>query len=392
MSDAILTLNAGSSSIKFALFVARTQARILGGQIERVGAAPHFVARDSAGTELGSRQLPAESTADHEEVLADLLTWIDSHLGDAKLIAAGHRVVHGGREFAAPLAVTPEVLAALEALVPLAPLHQPHNLAAIRAVAAARPELSQIACFDTAFHRTQPPVSRHFALPRALTEAGIERYGFHGLSYEYIAAALRDRAPGLARGRVVAAHLGAGASLCAMRDGQSVETTMGFTALDGLPMATRCGALDPGGVLYLWQSRGLSAAEVEDLLYHKSGLLGVSGLSADLRTLAASADRHAAEAIDLFCHRVARETAALAVALGGLDAIVFTAGIGEHSAQVRASVCSRLGWLGVALDPAANARNAERMDAPGSAVAVWAIPTDEESMIARHSWDILTAA
>ncbi len=290
--------------------------------------------------------------------------------------------MHGGDRFSDPVRLDGNVMAALDALVPLAPLHQPHNLAAVRAVAQARPKLLQVGCFDTAFHRTMPPIATRLALPCAL---GLRRYGFHGLSYEFIAGRLRALAPGLAAGRVVVAHLGNGASLCAMRDGRSIETTMGFTALDGLVMGTRPGSLDPGVILYLLQSRGMDAAAVEDLLYHRCGLLGVSGISSDMRDLAASTEPAAREAIELFTYRIAGETAALASALGGIDGFVFTAGIGEHDAAIRAAVCERLAWLGVALDPAANAAGQGRISAGSSRVAVWVVPTDEEAVIARHT-------
>ncbi len=392
MSRAILTLNAGSSSLKFGVFElgAGGLRQSVHGQIENLGHAPRFTARAPDGTEIGAQQWPDGAAAVHEDVLGTLLAWIDSHLGSARLVAAGHRVVHGGRDLAGAVRVNAAVLAQLDALVPLAPLHQPHSLHAIRTLQAVRPGLPNVACFDTAFHRGQSDVIRHFALPRALTEAGIERYGFHGLSYEFIARALRGIDPALAQGRVVVAHLGSGASLCAMRDGRSVATTMSFTPLDGLMMGTRCGALDPGVVLHLMQARGMRAAEVEHMLYHESGLLGVSGLSADMRALTQSTDPQAAEAVAMFCHRAASQIAALVVALGGLDGIVFTAGIGEHSAVVRAHVADLLGWLGVALDPAANAAGAARIGT--GRVAVLVIPADEEAMIAQHTQDVLGLA
>jgi len=277
--------------------------------------------------------------------------------------------------------------------VPLAPLHQPHNLAAVAAVAARHPQLPQVACFDTAFHHTQPAVATRFALPRHLSEEGVRRYGFHGLSYEYIAAALpRYLGAAPARGRVIVAHLGAGASLCALRDGCSVATTMSFTPLDGVPMGCRCGALDPGVVLYLLQEKGLSAAAVAALLYHESGLLGVSGLSDDMRTLLASELPAAREAVELFVYRIGREIGSLAAALGGLDALVYTAGIGEHAPQIRARVAAAAAWLGLELDPAANAAGGPRLATPRSRVSAWVIPTDEDLMIARHTWDLLAGA
>ena len=281
------------------------------------------------------------------------------------------------------------MITTLESLCPLAPLHEPHHLAAIRAIAAVAPELPQVACFDTAFHHGQTWVAKSFALPRELAEAGVMRYGFHGLSYEYIASALKQRAPELAAGRVVVAHLGAGASMCALLEGKSVDTTMGFTALDGLPMATRCGALDPGVLLYLLQERRMSADELVQLLYYRSGLLGVSGLSSDMRELQHSSDPRARQAVDLFVFRIARELGALTASLGGLDGLVFTAGIGEHSAEVRRRVCEASRWLGIALDRDANERGAERISATESRVSVWAIPTDEELMIARQTIEVL---
>jgi len=390
--DALLTVNAGSSSIKFALFAVepgptepgRGPSLINHGQVEGIGTAPHLLARDKDGAVLVERRWPGENVT-HEAVFTELLQWTDAHLGDARLVAAGHRVVHGGRTLIAPAEVTPAVLAELDSLVPLAPLHQPHSLNAIRALTALRPDLLQVACFDTAFHHTDAAVVRRIALPRTLTDEGIERYGFHGLSYEYIASTLPGTAPGLADGKVVVAHLGNGASLCALASGRSVDTTMGFTALDGLPMGTRCGALDPGVILYLLQAKGMSASAVERLLYSQSGLLGVSGVSSDMRALVESRDPHAREAIELFAFHIARQTGALAMTLGGLDGFVFTAGIGEHVAPVRRMVCERLAWLGVAIDEAANERGDACISTPGSRVAVWVIPTDEELMIARHA-------
>jgi len=385
--DAVLTINAGSSSIKFALFEIEPKAGpclLNHGEIEGIGTAPHFLARDQGGTVLAERRW-TDAAITHETVFAELLRWIDGHLGEARLVAAGHRVVHGGRRLVAPAQVTAAVLAELDSLVPLAPLHQPHSLSAIRAVATLRPELVQVACFDTAFHRTNAAVVRRIALPRELTDQGIERYGFHGLSYEYIASRLPETAPGLAGGKVVVAHLGNGASLCALAAGQSVDTTMGFTALDGLVMGTRCGALDPGVVLYLLQARGMTASAVEHLLYAQSGLLGVSGVSSDMRALIESHGPHAREAIELFAFRIAREAGAMAMTLGGLDGVVFTAGIGEHVAPVRRQVCERLAWLGIAIDDAANDRGDPCISRSDSRVAVWVIPTNEELMIARHT-------
>jgi acetate kinase len=391
MHGPVLIVNAGSSSIKFSAYVVNAQepALLFKGQIENIGSAPHMAAKDARGVTIAEKRWPRDSGSDHEGVLGSLIDWMESHLGDQMPLAVGHRVVHGGTAFAAPTRIDDRVLGQLESLCPLAPLHQPHNIAAIRAIAALHPSLPQVACFDTAFHRDQPPVAQRFALPRALHEAGIRRYGFHGLSYDYIASALRERAPGVARGRVIAAHLGAGASLCAMLDGKSVDTTMGFTALDGLPMGTRCGALDPGVILHLLRARRMDAKAIEDLLYHESGLLGVSESSSDMRELLASSDPAAEEAIDLFVYRVSRELGALSATLGGLDGLVFTAGIGEHAPEIRRRVCERSRWLGITLDTGANERGDECISAPGSRVSIWVIPTDEERMIARRTIEVL---
>jgi acetate kinase len=384
--DAILAINAGSSSTKLALYELHHGAPKLAasGLLEGLGDKPHFIARDPAGKVL-TEQSFQDAAGSHEDHLAVVLDFAEHALGRDTLQAAGHRIVHGGADHVAPEIVTPSLLEALEKLVPLAPLHQPHGLAPIRALAKLRPSLMQVACFDTAFHHTMPALATTMAIPRDLTASGIRRYGFHGLSYEFIADRLRNLAPDLAQGRVIAAHLGNGASLCAMHCGKSADTTMGFTALDGLMMGTRCGTIDPGVLLYLQQQRHLSVHDVEDLLYHKSGLLGVSGISADMRTLMKSADPHAREAIDLFAFRIARETAALAGTLGGLDGIVFTAGIGEHSPEIRQAVCTRLAWLGATLDPARNQKGDGRISADGSPLQIWVIPTDEEITIARHT-------
>jgi acetate kinase len=392
MADAILALNAGSSSIKFALYEilsADSLAPVSRGELEGIGTEPHFVARDGHGAVIGERRWPPGAAATHEALLGGMLDWIEQHLGADKLVAVGHRVVHGGREFFAPTRLNGDVIKALEKLTPLAPLHQPHSLSPVRAIMALRPGLPQIACFDTAFHRTMPDVATRFALPREYEMEGVRRYGFHGLSYEYIARALRETAPHLASEHVIVAHLGSGASLCAMRDGCSIDTTMGFTALDGLVMGTRCGTLDAGVVLYMLQQKSLSAHEVEQILYQRSGLLGVSGLSSDMRTLLASGDPHAREAVELFVFRIARELAALTGSLGGIEGIVFTAGIGEHAAEVRQLVCERLRWLGVILDPDANAGNAPCISAADSPVEVRVIPTDEERMIALHTLEVV---
>jgi len=387
MAPVILTLNAGSSSLKFALYKGADET-ILRGVVEGVGQAPHISLTAPHVRRLDPPDLAGSS---YEAVLDTLLQWLNAHLDGDVIGAVGHRIVHGGQRFVAPVRIDDAILAELDGLMPLAPLHQPHNLAAVHAIARAQPVLPQVGCFDTAFHRTMPAVATRLALPRALGDAELRRYGFHGLSYEFIAGRLRQVAPALARGRVIVAHLGSGASLCAMRDGRSVETTMGFSTLDGLVMGTRPGCLDAGAVLYLMQSRGMTAKAVEDLLYHQSGLLGVSGISGDMRELAASARPEAREAIELFTYHLAGEVGRLATALGGLDGLVFTAGIGEHDAALRAGVCRRLAWLGVVPDPAANEGGHGRISTDASATEVWIVPTDEEAMIARHTHALVAA-
>jgi acetate kinase len=382
MAQAILVLNAGSSSIKFSVFALQPGERLAldsKGQVEGIGTQPRFVAKDAAGEVLREESFAADG---HAAALRRLGGWLRERLADDRVLAIGHRVVHGGAEFDRPVVIGAEVMARLERLVPLAPLHQPHNLAAIRAIQAQMPGLPQVACFDTAFHRRHPELADWFALPRRFHDDGIRRYGFHGLSYEYIAQALPAE---IAEGRVVVAHLGSGASMCALSCGRSIDSTMGFTALDGLPMGTRCGALDPGVVLHLIRAYGMDADGIERLLYHDCGLKGVSGISNDMRDLLASDDPHAAQAVDLFVWRIARELGALAAVLEGLDGLVFTAGIGERSPAIRARVCERAAWLGVALDESANDAGGPRISSAASRVAVYAIPTDEEQMIARHT-------
>jgi acetate kinase len=389
MAGSILTLNAGSSSVKFALFdTAKNLISTARGEIEELQDAPHFYARDSAGTLLAERHWPAGTALPFAAALDVLLDFATAHIGDGGLLAAGHRIVHGGAAHIAPERVTPALFDALEALTPLDPLHMPGNLAPIHALSAARPALPQVVCFDTAFHHTLPPVAQRLALPREITEAGVRRYGFHGLSFEYISRRLTQIAPGLTQGRVIVAHLGSGASLCALQSGKSIATTTSFSALDGLVMATRCGQLDPGVILYLLR-QGYDVADLEDMLYRRSGLLGVSGISGDSRVLLASQDPHARDALELFTYQIAIETGALTSALGGLDGFVFTAGSGEHSPEIRAAVCERLAWLGLRLDPAANAANAALISTPDSAVEVRVIPTDEEAMIAEHTKTLL---
>ncbi len=392
MSDAILVLNAGSSSIKFSLFRGHTrparQDLICEGECEGIGQRVHFTAKDGAGKVLSDEHWPEGET--HEDALGALLGWLERTFPQDRLIAAGHRVVHGGALYTGPVRIDESVVAELRRLIPLAPLHQPHHLEGIAALSILHPTLPQFACFDTSFHHTQPEVAAAFALPRNLTEEGIRRYGFHGLSYEYIASVLPEvMGPAAAEARVVVAHLGNGASMCAMLHRKSVATTMSFTALDGLPMGQRCGSLDPGAVLYLMQEKGMTAQEISDLLYHSSGLLGVSGLSNDMRTLLASSDAHAKEAVNLFVYRICRELGSLAAALGGLDALVFTAGIGEHATEIRRRVCEQAAWFGFEIDEAANAAGGPRITAGGGKVSAWVIPTDEDLMIARHSWELL---
>ncbi len=342
MSDVVLVLNAGSSSIKFALFPGDQQPTrqdlVCEGAYEGLGHRVHFTAKDGGGNPLIDEQLPEATT--HEDVVADLLRWLEARFPDRELVAAGHRVVHGGTRYAGPVRIDADVIEELTRLIPLAPLHQPHHLNAIAALSKLHPTLPQVACFDTSFHHAQPEIATRYALPRKLTDEGIRRYGFHGLSYEYIAGVLPEViGETAARGRVVVAHLGSGASMCAIREGRSVATTMGFTALDGLPMSRRCGVLDPGVVLYLMQQKGMSADAVSDLLYQSSGMLGVSGVSDDMKALLASGDPNADEAIGLFVYRIGRELGSLAAALGGFDALVFTAGIGEHAPAIRRRVC-----------------------------------------------------
>ncbi len=381
----VAVVNAGSSSIKCSLFDASGAALRETVRADIDLQAGTFVARTVDGRSLAQQRAGEGGGLDHTGAIAMLVRFFGEHVGRDELVAIGHRVVHGGAEHAAPARVDDALLAALDRLVPLAPLHQPHNLAAIRAFAQYLPATPQVACFDTAFHRTIPALAQRFALPEAMYEAGVRRYGFHGLSYEYIASVLPDLDPSAAAGRTIVLHLGNGASMCAMHAGVSVATTMGFTALDGLPMGTRCGAIDPGVLLYLLQARGMSPGDVERLLYRESGLLGVSGISGDMRALLASDAPGARLAVELFVYRIVREIGSLAAALGGLDAIVFTAGIGEHAAPIRARVMQPLRWLGVQPDDAANRAGGPRISTAGSAVHAWVLHTDEELTIARHT-------
>ncbi|MFP4238707.1 acetate/propionate family kinase [Rhodosalinus sp.] len=389
MSAHILTLNAGSSSLKLGLFAVAAEPEALAeGQVDRIGDDARLWLHDAKGRELAARDL-GEAGASHGAALEAALEVLEEHLPEARIAAVGHRVVHGGMDHDAPVRIDDAVLERLSALEPFAPLHQPHNLAGIRAARAAFPDAVQVACFDTAFHRNHPFVNDVFGLPREFYDRGVRRYGFHGLSYDYIAGELGRADADLHAGRVVVAHLGNGASLCGIVGGRSVASTMGFTALDGLPMGTRVGQLDPGVVLHLIEQEGMSAAEVSEMLYKRSGLLGLSGISNDMRELEASDDPRAAEAIAYFTFRIRREIGAMAAAMEGLDGIVFTGGIGENSARIRREVCAPLGWLGVTLDPAANDRSARRIDADG-AVAVLVVPTDEERVIARATSAALT--
>ena len=392
MTGQLLVLNCGSSSIKFALYTAsREPARLLHGMIAGLGTTPRFSARDAEGKPLPAApaKVPDERSLTQETAPQWLFYWLEANGHGRDIAGAGHRVVHGGERFLKPVRIDDGVLDALERLDPMAPLHQPHNLAAIRALRVSRPSLPQVACFDTGFHGTQPAVAQRYAIPRELTERGIHRYGFHGLSYEYIANVLPDYLGGRADGRVVVAHLGNGASMCALLDRRSIATTMGFTALEGLVMGTRSGAIDPGVIFYLMREKSMSADEVEQMLYHRSGLLGVSGVSSDMQALLESPDPRAREAVELFAYRAARELGSLAAALGGLDALVFTAGIGEHAAPVRALICEQAHWLGIMVDAEANARHESVISAPASRVTVCVVPTDEEIIIARHTRRLL---
>ena len=395
MSDAIFVLNAGSSSLKFSVYGLADQdlSVVASGEIEGLGASAHFKAKDQRGRTLADVSL-GDSTRSfgHAEAFAHLAHWAYEHFADELVpLAVGHRVVHGGLTFSEPTLIDAAVLKRLEQLIPLAPLHQPHNLVAIKAVMRLWPDLPQVACFDTAFHRGRAQVTERFGLPDELFRRGVRRWGFHGLSYEYIAGRLRHLAPDLSGGRVIVAHLGSGASLCAIRDGQSVDTTMSFSVLDGLPMGTRCGTLDPGVILFLLRD-GWSVDSIEDLLYKRSGLLGISGVSNDVRALLASDCPLAAEAIEFFVYRAVREIGSLTAALGGLDAIVFTAGIGENSPLIRQQVCQGLAWLGVRIDPDDNQHGNVCISPEGCTPSVWVIPTDEEAVIASHTLAVVRSS
>jgi acetate kinase len=392
MDDFALVLNAGSSSLKFCVFQRpdgerwRLGAR---GQIEGIGTSPRLSVKDANLRKVADELLDTSSVQNGSDAIGALAIWLRSQYAGARVLGVGHRVVHGGAKFTKPVVVTPEVLTELKKLIPLAPLHQPYNLAAIEAVAERLPGVPQVACFDTSFHRDHAPVADLIPLPREICEGGLQRYGFHGLSYEYIASTLPEVAPDIARGKVIVAHLGSGASLCALNDGKSVDTTMGFTAVEGLCMGTRPGSIDPGAVLYLFQNLGLSVKEVEAILYKKSGLIGISGISNDMRDLLGRAEPEAKLAVDYFIYRITKEIGALAGALGGVDALVFTAGIGENSSEIRQRVCEASAWLGIEIDAEANGQNAAKISTAQSKLSVWVIPTNEELMIALHTGDLL---
>jgi acetate kinase len=387
MQNSILVLNAGSSSLKFSVFDLLANGQLsqkIIGQVEGIGTAPHFKVKNADDHTIINAYWQSEDVVNHSQALQHITDFLHNNCNC--LIAVGHRVVHGGPEYATPLLITPAVLDKLDSITPLAPLHNPHNLAAIRAMMQERPELPQVACFDTAFHRQQDKLAKLFGLPYSYYEQGVQRYGFHGLSYEYIASVLP---PEIASGRVIVAHIGSGASLCAINQGQSVTSTMGFTALDGLLMGTRPGSLDAGVILYLLQQEGLSPKQLENLLYKQSGLLGLSGISNDMRVLLDSPEPQARLAIDYFVYRVSREIGSLAAAMGGVDALIFTAGIGENSPQIRQLICEQATWLGVDFDATANESNVDRISCANSRVSVWVIPTNEELMIARHTQAVL---
>lgn len=395
MIPVLIVLNAGSSSLKFQVFDVPDDAEsrlVWKGLYEGLGGAAHFIVKHASGAELDDISWNPDETLGHEEALMHLVSWLREHQEGRKLMAIGHRVVHGGESFAAPVMIDDSVIQKLETLVPLAPLHQPHNLKPIRAVRQRLPGIPQVASFDTAFHQSQSDIASMFALPREMRERGVRRYGFHGLSYDYISSVLHDYDPRLAEGRVIVAHLGNGASLCALRKGVSIATTMGFSALDGLPMGTRCGAVDAGVIFFMLREMKLSPEEAERMLYTKSGLLGVSGISNDMRILRSKAatEVDAKRAIDLFIYRITREIGSLIAALGGIDGIVFTAGIGENDAATRAEVIASLAWAGLALDGTANRSGGPRIST-GSGPSAWVIPTNEELVIARQTRNVLSA-
>lgn len=388
MADTILVVNAGSSSIKFSVYESRAESDLsltVKGQMDGIGSHPRLRARDADGRPLVDQQYSPADIPDVAVAMGRVGMWLREHLAGEVPVAIGHRVAHGGPTYREPVAVDNETLVTLERLVPLAPMHQPYNLRPIRTIQERFPRTVQVACFDTGFHQGHPDVADRFAIPEALYQEGVRRYGFHGLSYEYIARALPRVAPEIAQGSVVVAHLGSGASMCAIKGGRSVDSTMAFTGLDGLPMGTRCGQIDPGVLLYLVSEKGYGAKELERFLYHETGLRGLSGISNDVRDLLASEDQRARLALDYFVYRVERELGALAAAMQGVDAVVLTAGISENSPEMRARICRGAAWLGLRLDEAANLGGGPRISAPDSQVSAWVIPTDEERMIAEHT-------
>jgi acetate kinase len=391
MDDYTLVLNAGSSSLKFCVFQRAREKKwevAARGQIEGIGTSPQLSAKSDDGETLVKQDLGA-AVADGNAAIEALGSWLRSKWAGARVLGVGHRVVHGGVRFAQPVVLTRQTLKDLSELIPLAPLHQPYNLAAIEAIFNRLPEVPQVACFDTGFHAGHSQLTSLVPLPASLRQSGLQRYGFHGLSYEYIASILPDVAPEIAKGRVIVAHLGSGASLCALKDGKSIDSSFGFTALDGLCMGTRPGALDPGVVLYLFQNLALSAKEVETILYKQSGLLGISGISNDMRDLVGRSEPEARLAVDYFVYRAAKEIAALAAVIGGIDALVFTAGIGENSPEIRSRICEACAWLGLELDAKANVNRGPRISTSQSKISAWVVPTNEELMIARHTWSLL---
>ena len=389
MPGCIAVINAGSSSIKFAIYRSdHDRALMFRGQIEQIGLSPHMLVVDARSKTVVDRHWRAQEI-NHRGATLELLRTAIALIGDTPVVGIGHRVVHGGLHYAAPVRIDSRVMAALTALEPLAPLHQPHNLSPIRVISDQAPQIPQVACFDTAFHRTQKNLAQVFALPPKFTEAGIRRYGFHGLSYEYVVSRLGELDPELAEARLIIAHLGNGASLCAVHHSRSVASTMGFTAVDGLMMGTRCGAIDPGVILYLMDAYGMDSRAIETLIYRQSGLLGVSGISSDMRKLRASSEPRAAEAIALFTYRIAREIGSLAAALGGLDALIFTGGIGQNDTATRAEVSEGCRWLGLVLDDGRNKQGMPRISADTSQMSAWVVPTDEELMVANHTAKVL---
>ena len=394
MNKYLLVINAGSSSIKFAIYQIDTSLTELTanatGQIEGIGNQPNLTINSFEGLLLVNRKLSVNEVHDHTSAITLMLDWLRNYLADGTLLAVGHRVVHGGQLYSTPILINATVLTELETLVPLAPLHQPNNLAIIDSILKSMPYLPQVACFDTAFHRSQPDVAQRFAIPRRFTEEGVRPYGFHGLSYEYISTVLPRLDPKLSNARIIVAHLGSGASLCAIHHGQSIATTMGFSPLDGLMMGTRCGNIDPGVLLYFMDHHKMNVHTVEQLLYYQSGLLGVSGISSDMRTLLANDNPHAKEAIELFVYRIRREIGSLISALDGIDALVFTGGIGEHSPEIRSKICHKATWLDLELDDYANETSSIRISTYNSRISGWVVPTDENLVIANHTLQHVT--